>query len=35
MPSPKRPEHDYPVQVIKLGNDLTIIALGSEVVVDY
>jgi neutral ceramidase len=33
--NPKKPEHDYPVQVIKLGNDLTIIALGSEVVVDY
>lgn len=31
----KRPDHDYPVQVIKLGDDLTIVALGSEVVVDY
>ena len=31
----KRPDHDYPVQVIKLGNDLTFITLGSEVVVDY
>ena len=27
--------HSYPVQVIKLGKDLTFIALGSEVVVDY
>jgi neutral ceramidase len=33
--NPKKPEHDYPVQVIKLGDDLTIVALGSEVVVDY
>lgn len=31
----KRPDHDYPVQVIKLGDDLTFITLGSEVVVDY
>lgn len=31
----KRPDHDYPVQVIQLGNDLTFITLGSEVVVDY
>jgi hypothetical protein len=31
----KRESHDYPVQVIKLGNDLTFITLGSEVVVDY
>lgn len=31
----KRPDHDYPVQVIKIGNDLTFITLGSEVVVDY
>jgi hypothetical protein len=30
-----RPSHDYPVQVIKLGDTLTIVALGSEVVVDY
>ncbi len=30
-----RPEHDYPVQVIALGKDLTFITLGSEVVVDY
>ena len=32
---PERPPHDYPVQVIHLGNDLIIAALGSEVVVDY
>lgn len=32
---PGRAPHDYPVQVIQLGNDLTFIALGSEVVVDY
>ena len=31
----KRPDHDYPVQVIRIGNDLTFITLGSEVVVDY
>lgn len=31
----KREDHDYPVQVIKIGNDLTFITLGSEVVVDY
>lgn len=30
-----RADHEYPVQVIKLGNDLTFITLGSEVVVDY
>ncbi len=30
-----RTDHDYPVQVIKLGNDLTFVTLGSEVVVDY
>jgi hypothetical protein len=30
-----KPAHDYPVQVIHLGGDLTIAALGSEVVVDY
>lgn len=31
----KRADHPYPVQVIKIGNDLTFITLGSEVVVDY
>jgi hypothetical protein len=30
-----RPSHSYPVQVIKLGDTLTFVALGSEVVVDY
>jgi hypothetical protein len=30
-----RGDHDYPVQVIKIGKDLTFITLGSEVVVDY
>jgi hypothetical protein len=33
--NPKRQDHDYPVQVIQLGKDLTFITLGSEVVVDY
>jgi len=28
-------ETPYPVQAIRLGNDLTLIALGGEVVVDY
>ncbi len=32
---PERTPHQYPVQVIKLGKDLTFVALGSEVVVDY
>lgn len=32
---PGKPDHSYPVQVIKLGNELTFITLGSEVVVDY
>lgn len=32
---PGKESHPYPVQVIKLGNDLTFITLGSEVVVDY
>lgn len=30
-----RPDFDYPVQALQFGNDLTLIALGSEVVVDY
>jgi hypothetical protein len=33
--NPSKPAHDYPVQVIHLGPDLVIAALGSEVVVDY
>ena len=32
---PERPALDYPVQVVQFGKDLAIIALGSEVVVDY
>ncbi|MBK8094300.1 MAG: neutral/alkaline non-lysosomal ceramidase N-terminal domain-containing protein [Verrucomicrobiaceae bacterium] len=32
---PGREDHLYPVQVIKMGKDLTFITLGSEVVVDY
>jgi len=30
-----RSDFDYPVQVVRFGNDLAIIALGNEVVVDY
>ena len=30
-----RPAFPYPVQVVQFGNDLTLIALASEVVVDY
>ena len=33
--TPDRPDFPYPVQVIQFGNDLTMVALGSEVVVDY
>lgn len=32
---PGRAAHNYPVQVIRLGDSLTFVALGSEVVVDY
>lgn len=32
---PKKPLHRYPVQVVRFGADLTFIALGSEVVVDF
>jgi len=31
----KRGSHPYPVQVVKFGNDVTLVALGSETVVDY
>lgn len=31
----QRTPHQYPVQVIKLGETLTMVTLGSEVVVDY
>lgn len=30
-----REDHAYPVQVIQFGDDLSLIALGNEVVVDY
>jgi len=30
-----RPDFAYPVQAIRFGNDVTLIALGTEVVVDY
>jgi hypothetical protein len=30
-----RPDYPYPVQIVQFGNDLSIIALGNEVVVDY
>lgn len=32
---PKKHATSYPVQVIRFGNDLTLVALGSETVVDY
>src|SRR3954470_18021201 len=32
---PDRPPLRYPVQIVQFGKDLAIIALGSEVVVDY
>ena len=32
---PDKPDFPYPVQVVRFGNDLSIIALGNEVVVDY
>ncbi|MCH5377447.1 MAG: hypothetical protein JJ992_26095, partial [Planctomycetes bacterium] len=33
--TPDRPDFAYPVQVVRFGRDLSIIALGNEVVVDY
>ncbi|MFQ5982480.1 MAG: neutral/alkaline non-lysosomal ceramidase N-terminal domain-containing protein [Woeseiaceae bacterium] len=33
--TPDRPDFPYPVQIVQFGNDLSIIALGTEVVVDY
>lgn len=33
--TPDRPDFAYPVQVIRFGNDLMLVALGTEVVVDY
>jgi hypothetical protein len=32
---PDHPDFAYPVQVVRFGDDLSIIALGTEVVVDY
>ncbi len=31
----QRPPHSYPVQAVQFGDALTLVALGSEVVVDY
>ena len=33
--TPDRPDFAYPVQVIRFGNDLMLVALGTEAVVDY
>jgi hypothetical protein len=33
--APDRPPFAYPVQIVRFGQDLSLIALGSEVVVDY
>lgn len=33
--TPDRADFAYPVQVIRFGNDLMLVALGTEVVVDY
>lgn len=30
-----RPDYAYPVQVVRFGNELCIVALGNEVVIDY
>lgn len=35
LPEKKREPWDYPVQVIQFGKGLTLVALGTEVVVDY
>lgn len=35
LPEKKREPWDYPVQVVQFGKGLTIVALGTEVVVDY
>ena len=34
-PEKKRAPHDYPVQVARFGDALTVVALGSETTVDY
>jgi hypothetical protein len=33
--TPDQPDYHYPVQIVRFGNALVIIALGHEVVVDY
>jgi hypothetical protein len=33
--TPDRPDFPYPVQIVRFGGDLIIIALGNEAVVDY
>jgi hypothetical protein len=33
--APDKPNGVYPVQVLRFGNDLSLVALGNEVVVDY
>ncbi len=33
--TPDRADFAYPVQVIRFGDDLTLVALGTEVVIDY
>jgi hypothetical protein len=33
--TPDRSDFAYPVQILRFGNDLAIVALGNEVVVDY
>ena len=30
-----RSDYPYPIQVVQIGNDFTVIALGGEVVTDY
>lgn len=35
LPEKMREPWDYPVQVIQFGKDLTLVALGTEVVIDY
>jgi neutral ceramidase len=32
---PARPPHSYPVQVIRLGDDVMLVALGMETTIDY
>ena len=35
FPSADRADFAYPVQIIRFGNDLMFLAMGSEVIVDY